>query len=126
LTQSGEVSARGKYGDIEIKIGNGEIDFKGSFTKSKLQSANGDIDVKIKGRVKGDLGIKSVNGDIEVEFKNSDVTINGSTANGKIHSEHRAVIDIDDFGSKISGSIDKGTYKMILNSVNGDIKLLKQ
>jgi DUF4097 and DUF4098 domain-containing protein YvlB len=125
VTQTGEINARGKYGAIDFKIGNGEIDFKGRFSSGKLQSANGDIDVKIRGSLEGDFTVKSANGDIVVELKESDFTVSGSTSNGSIRSEHRAVIKTDNFGSKITGTVNKGTHKLTLTTVNGDIKLLR-
>jgi lia operon protein LiaG len=126
-SQIGEIKSRGTYKNIDFKSGNGEIDFRGSFTRAGLDSANGDIDVYVKRKLKGDLTARTANGDITVELRSSsDFTVNGSTSTGSIRCDFRSITKTDPFGSKITGTVNDGTYRLQLDSVNGDIKVLRQ
>ena len=125
-TRSGEIEARGTYGNIDLNTTNGEIDFRGGFTGCKLNSANGDIDIYMKDTLKGDISAKSTNGSIEISLKSgSGFTIDGSSITGSIRSEFNTTIGRDLTGFKIKGTVESGTYKIVLRTVNGDLNLIR-
>ncbi|MCP5048590.1 MAG: DUF4097 domain-containing protein [bacterium] len=126
-SQSGEIKSRGKYGNIQFRAPNDEIDFRGSFTRCRLETGNGDIYAYVKGTLSGDLSAKSGNGDITVELKSrSDFKISGNTSTGSIRTDFRITTKTDVNGSRINGAINDGTHQLELDSINGDIVLLKQ
>ncbi|UCH94675.1 MAG: DUF4097 family beta strand repeat protein [Candidatus Aminicenantes bacterium] len=126
-TRSGKIKTRGTYRDIDLKTANGEIDFSGEFTGCKLRSANGDIDVYMRDTLKGDVTVESTNGSIKIAFKpGSGFAVEGKTLTGSIRSEFDTTTTSDLEGSKIKGTINDGTYKLNLATVNGNIQLLRQ
>jgi DUF4097 and DUF4098 domain-containing protein YvlB len=126
-TLGGEIKSRGTYGDIDFKTTNGEIDFRGECSGCQLVSANGDIDGYIKDILKGDISVKSANGSIKVTIKpDSGFTVEGSTVTGSIRSEFSTRVTSEPLGPKLSGTVNNGDYKLQLNTVNGNIQLLRQ
>jgi hypothetical protein len=127
ISRLGDLKARGKYRNLSLKTTTGEIDFKGSFEKGYLESANGEIDAYVRGALDGNLTIKNINGDINVELRSSsDFTITGKSSTGSIRSEFKSITRISANGATITGSSNLGTHQLKLESINGDIKILKQ
>lgn len=126
-TLGGEIKSRGTYEDIDFKTANGEIDFRGEFSGCQLASANGDIDVYIKDILSGDISVKSTNGSIKVTVKpDSSFSVEGSTVTGSIRSEFSTRVTSEPVGPKITGTVNDGTHKLQLRTVNGNIQLLRQ
>jgi DUF4097 and DUF4098 domain-containing protein YvlB len=126
-TLGGEIKSRGTYGDIDFKTANGDIDFRGEFSGCQLASANGDIDVYIKDILSGDISAKSSNGSIKITVKSgSNFSVEGSTVTGSIRSEFSTRVTGEPLGPKITGTINNGTHKLQLSTVNGNIQLLRQ
>jgi len=126
-TLGGEIKSRGTYGDIDFKTTNGEIDFQGELSGCQLASANGDIEVYVKDILSGDIFVKSANGSIKVIVKSdSNFSAEGSTVTGSIRSEFSTGATSEPVSQKITGTINNGTYKLNLDTVNGDIQLLRQ
>ncbi len=126
-TRGGEIKSKGTYEDINFKTANGDIDFRGDFSGCQLASANGDIDVYVKDILKGDISVKNANGSIKITIKpDSGFSVEGSTVTGSIRSEFSTTVTSDPLGPKITGTVNNGTYKLQLNTVNGNIQLLRQ
>lgn len=126
-TLGGEIKSRGTYGNIDFKTANGEIDFRGEISGCQLASTNGDIDIYIKDILSGDISVKSNNGSIKIIIKpDSSFSVEGSTVTGSIRSEFSTRITSDPLGPKITGNINDGTHKLQLNTINGNIQLLRQ
>jgi DUF4097 and DUF4098 domain-containing protein YvlB len=126
-TRGGEIKSRGTYGHIDFKTANGEIDFRGEFSGCQLASANGDIDVYIKDILSGDISTKSTNGSIKITLKfSSGFSVEGSTVTGSIRSEFSTRVTSEPVGPKITGTINNGTYKLDLRTINGNIQLVRQ
>lgn len=127
ITRLGEIKSRGKFGQLILKTTTGEIDFKGNAAKALLQSANGDIEIDFRGAMKGDWTVKNVNGSIQTEIRSSSqFSISGYSATGTIHSDFKSVTKIGPNGSQITGKINDGTYLLRLETINGDIKILRR
>jgi len=126
-TRGGEIKSRGTYGAIDFKTANGDIDFQGEFSGCQMTSTNGDIEVYVKDTLSGDIFVKSVNGSIKVTVKpGSNFSVEGSTVTGSTRSEFSTGETSEPVSQKITGTINNDTYKLNLNTVNGDIQLLKQ
>lgn len=126
-TLGGKIKSRGTYGNIDFKTANGDIDFQGEFSGCQLASTNGDIEVYVKEVLSGDIFVKSTNGSIKVTVKpDSNFSVAGSTVTGSIRSEFPTEVSSEPFNPKITGAINNGTYKLNLDTVNGDIQLLRQ
>lgn len=127
ITRLGEIKARGKFAGLTLKTTTGEIDFRGNAGKALLQSANGDIEFDIRGAMKGDWTAKNINGGIKAEIRSaSHFSISGYSATGSIRSEFKSVTKIGPNGSQITGKINDGTHLLRLETINGDIKILRQ
>lgn len=126
-TLGGKIKSRGTYRNIDFKTTNGEIDVRGEFSEGNLTSANGDIEVNIKDILKGNISAESTNGSIKITMKpGSGFIVEGHTVTGYIRNEYDASVTSDLLGSGIKGTIKDGTYKLCLETVNGNIQLLGQ
>ena len=126
ITRLGEITSHGNYGKLRLHTNTGKIDFKGNATQGFMQSANGNISASIRGELKGNLTIKNVNGDIRVKIRSaSDFTINGKSTTGTIRSDFKSVTKSDPKGSHITGKINNATHLLKLETINGDIKILR-
>lgn len=126
-TLSGEIKVKGTYKHLISTSYNGDIDVEGGFSLCELNSANGEIQVWQDQSLSGDITTKSTNGSIKIKIgEESNFTVTGHTVTGDIHSEFNTGITGDMSGTQIKGTIKDGTYKINLETVNGDIQLLKQ
>jgi len=123
---NGGISAKGNYGDLNIKTVNGKINFEGSSENINFKTVNGSIGYYNEEILKGDLSFKTVNGRIVVELnKNSSFKIKCSTVNGDIDSEFDFRIIEGFVGAKMTGEINSGKYSVNASTVNGSIKINK-
>ena len=126
-TLNGEIKLKGTYNRLDLTTLNGDIDVSGEFIGGSIISTNGDIEISLKGALSGDISVRSTNGSIEMTVKpGSDFTVEAGTVSGSIRSEFDTTITASLAGSQLKGTIDKGTYKVSITTVTGDIRLQKR
>ncbi len=112
---------------LRLSTLSGEIKLKGTYNRLDLTTLNGDIEISLKGALSGDISARSTNGSIKLTVKaGSDFSVEAAAVTGSIRSEFDAKVTNNLAGSQLKGTIDKGTYKISMTSVNGDIRLLKR
>jgi len=124
-TLSGGIKVRGSHKHLILTTINGDIDVDGEFYLCQAKSTNGDIEVVQSEGINGDISAKNTNGFIKIRLnENSDFTVTGKTMTGEIRTEFNTGVITDVKGSKIKGIIKDGTYKIDIDTINGDIYLL--
>lgn len=81
---------------------------------------NGNIDIK---KYNGNLDLKTINGEIDLVIANSRLT--AETVNGQIYADEKMDLKVTDrhVGQKVEGSFNSTTYRLELNTINGNMYL---
>lgn len=123
---NGKINTMGKFKTMNSNTVNGKIMFEGSFSSTNLKTVNGSINLHAKDNLKGNISAKTVNGSVKIEMRrNSSFTVNASTINGSIKSDFEVSITRGFVGSRMEGTVNEGKHKIIIKTVNGNIKLFK-
>jgi len=90
---------------------------EGDFTADLI---NGDIDIK---KYNGDMNLQTINGEIDLVMKNSSLV--AETIHGQIYADEDMSLIVSDryVGQKVEGSFDNATYRLRLNTINGNMYL---
>jgi len=90
---------------------------EGDFTADLI---NGDIDIK---KYNGDMNLQTINGEIDLVMKNSSLV--AETIHGQIYADEDMNLIVSDryVGQKVEGSFDNATYRLRLNTINGNMYL---
>ncbi len=127
ITQNGEIVSRGMYRHLALKTGIGNIHFTGSFAGCLVNTINGDVDVEVKNLLSGNLTVDTPNGSIRVTLdEDSAFTVEGFTRTGEISSDFKFGINRGTAGTTLAGKVKGETHRVKLNTVNGDIELIKK
>ncbi len=125
-TVNGDIQAEGRFGDIRLETVNGGATLQGGFRNSSLATVNGDLEVLLEESLAGDVSARTVNGKITLELnRKSGFQIKARTVNGKIRSDFELTLKQWFIGSQLSGSVNEGQYEIKLETVNGNIELVK-
>jgi DUF4097 and DUF4098 domain-containing protein YvlB len=123
---NGHVTLEGIYRDVTVNSVNGAIECEGQFKENNAKTVNGIITIYQNKPLMGDLTAKTVNGTIKVVMhKKSAFEVNGATINGSIRTDFDLHIKKGFVGSKVSGTVGNGDFKVYVKSVNGSIRLRK-
>ena len=121
--------------EIELNFVNGSVVVSGVSSDLKLSGVNGKIDVSMeKLSDNGLIELSTVSGDISLNIpKNSSCAINAGTINGRVSSNlsfremglsEKTFEEPDDRTQmNLSGVLNAGTAKVLLNTVNGNISI---
>jgi DUF4097 and DUF4098 domain-containing protein YvlB len=117
--------------EIELNFVNGSVVVSGVSSDLKLSGVNGKIDVSMENLSDNSLiKLSTVSGDISFKIpKDSSCTIDAGTINGRI-SHNLPLIEkgtirtvLEETQTNLSGILNDGTAKVLLNTVNGNISL---
>lgn len=117
--------------EIELDLISGSVVISGVSSGLKLSSVNGKIDVSMEKLLDDRIvKISMVNGNISLKIpKDSSCTIDAGTINGKI-SHDLSLIEkgskrtvFEEMQTNLSGILNDGTAKVLLNTVNGNISV---
>jgi DUF4097 and DUF4098 domain-containing protein YvlB len=123
---NGKLDCSGKFGDLTLKTVNGKIDFKGEFHVGSFNAVNGAIDISQEPLLSGDLSVETVNGGIDIELnRKSAFEVEGRTVNGSIRDDFDLQVNRHFIGSSFKGTVNGGGHKIILETVNGRIRIAK-
>jgi hypothetical protein len=135
-TVSGSVDAQGLTGDVEAHSVSGDVRVttRGSV---EAQSVSGDVRVTMGSLPdRGTLEFKSVSGDIEITLPaGADAELRANTLSGEIESDFPLDINGRDrergrfhvqVGSRARGTIGEGGPRIELETVSGDIRVLRR
>ena len=98
-------------GDLKADI------IEGDFTADLI---NGNIDIK---KYDGDMDLNTINGEIDLVMKNSRLV--AETIHGNIYADKSLELQVTDrhVGQKVEGRFDDATYRLKLNTINGNMYL---
>jgi hypothetical protein len=124
---NGPVTAGDIDGPLEAKAINGRVELGAASQYAELSSINGNIVVGLKQLGERGASIKGVNGGIELRLANglnADLTARGM--NGNLRSDIPDVaVDKEEPGSRYSAHIGTGGAPIILNGINGNVRLTR-
>ncbi|WP_420401670.1 hypothetical protein [Flagellimonas sp.] len=109
-----------KNADFTVSSINGHLNaevIEGDFTADLI---NGNIDI---GQYKGNMDLKTINGEIDLVMRDSHLT--AETIHGLIYADEKLDLKVTDrhVGQKVEGSFDNATYRLKLNTINGNMYL---
>lgn len=131
----------------EIGTVNGRIDLSGFFNRTKVSAVNGEVTAR---DLRGSADLSTVNGIVTAEFErigsgdrislntvngeakliipsDSDATIRANSLNGNIANDFGLPVSKGQFvGRDLSGRLGNGEAQLKLNSVNGDLAILRK
>ncbi len=110
---SGDIEIENCSGDWKVVTVSGDVDIEGFSGKLHCRSRNGDIELNIGGP--GEYTVDTITGDIEVSYPAGfAIEMNANSREGEVKIPE----------SKTSTEVgEKGKIKLLLKSVNGDIKI---
>jgi DUF4097 and DUF4098 domain-containing protein YvlB len=115
-TGSADISAQGRFGEVESKTASGDIDFDEVERNAAIKVAAGDITV---GRVGGSLKVQSAAGDVSVGAVGDSVEV--KTASGDVNVEEAGgSVSVQSASGDVRvGAVREGSVE--LKSVSGDM-----
>ena len=130
MTVSGDIDTSNLSGDIEIETVSGDlVVIEGSFERVQASSVNGDIVFHSELADDGKLEIETINGEVDVEFSGSisgrfDVeTFNGDIDNCFGPESERTSRYTP--GRELSFSEGDGDARVIIQTLNGDVRICR-
>jgi DUF4097 and DUF4098 domain-containing protein YvlB len=125
---NGSLVIKGVKGDINAELVNGSIKASGLAANSEFSSVNGSVKVSYDSLNESvdKIAIETVNGSIKLSVpKSVNANVNAETMHGSIKTDFGLYADKNFFsGNHLSGDIGNGNIKIMLESVNGSVKLL--
>jgi DUF4097 and DUF4098 domain-containing protein YvlB len=125
---NGSLVIKGVKGDINAELVNGSIKASGLAANSEFSSVNGSVKVSYDSLNESvdKIAIETVNGSIKLSVpKSVNANVNAETMHGSIKTDFGLYADKNFFsGNHLSGDIGSGNIKIMLESVNGSVKLL--
>jgi hypothetical protein len=121
---NGNVTVHGATDRVVAKSVNGSLVVESSGGPVVADTVSGNVQVRSgTGAVIG----KTVTGDLVVALPaNLDAEVQAHAVHGQINNDFGLSPKNDSAGSKLRDTLGKGTYKVVLSTVNGDLTLRKQ
>jgi Putative adhesin len=136
-TVDGDIDARGLRSNVDAASVSGNVRVATTGT-ARAATVSGDVDATFGATDGDDMDFASVSGDVVVRVANDvGAEVAANTLSGDIHSDFRLRIrgqgdDDDDrgfvniqIGQQASGTIGRGGPELSVNTVSGDIRLLR-
>jgi len=123
-TVNGGVAAEGLTADAEVQSVNGKVSVSSSGL-TRAETVNGSITAAMgRGDWTGELELKTVNGSITVELPSSvSARVDARTVNGGIETDFPLTVTGKVGPRHLSGTIGDGGRALVLETVNGGIKI---
>jgi DUF4097 and DUF4098 domain-containing protein YvlB len=127
MTTNGDITVNGASGDIRALTTGGSIRIETSETVPRAETTNGDIRIQMAKLPEQGVRYAAVNGSVHVTLP-SDVNVNvdARTVNGTINTDFAIALQGPFSTKQVRGTIGKGGPRLMLESVNGSIRILKQ
>ncbi len=126
---NGSLVIENVHGEINAELVNGSVKASGLMGSSEIASVNGSIKVKYQALADSfdKVKIQTVNGSIKLALPESiSASVDAETLHGSIKNSFGLSNDDESFmGKSLEGDIGSGEAKIILESVNGSIKISK-
>jgi DUF4097 and DUF4098 domain-containing protein YvlB len=126
---NGNLIIRDISGKVDAQVVNGSIKASGLSGNSRISSVNGSVDVlySLNATNVNNIDVETVNGSIKLYLPESiNAAITADTMHGSINTEFDLEAKKNSFfGRNLRGKIGKGGKQVNLDSVNGNIKVLK-
>ena len=127
ISVNGTIRVVGATAEIIAETVNGGIDASTSMGPIKAETVNGDITVRMDAlRGNEDLSFETVNGDITaIVPDNFQGNVELETVNGSLHSDFPITVQGRFDPRHMRATIGSGGRRLMLTTVNGDVKLGK-
>ena len=127
-TMSGTISMRGATAGASARVLNGSIEIEKSSGPIEAKGTNGSIEVTLDSLAPDDqVLLQSVNGSMTAVLpSNLQAEVQLSTVNGTIKSDFPISASGEISNRKLRGQIGKSSREVRLETVNGNVSLLKQ
>jgi DUF4097 and DUF4098 domain-containing protein YvlB len=115
-TGSADITAQGRFGDVESKTASGDVEFEEIARNAAIKVAAGDVHV---GRIEGSLKLQSAAGDVAVGEVGGSVEV--KTASGDVNVEEAGgSVSVQSASGDVRvGAVSRGSVE--LKSVSGDM-----
>lgn len=133
-TVNGKIEISGVGGDASVSTVNGEIKAEGLKGSCELKTVNGNLEADLSALSPGhEVEMKSVNGTVTIHLPDkADANIKASTTVGGISNDFGFETSRDakehswvKVGDNLRGKLGNGGAKITLETVNGNIRILK-
>jgi hypothetical protein len=126
-TASGEVTVQGVSGEVRAASASGSVKVRDAAGTVSASSASGNVDVELA-RLDGagDMRFTSASGDVNVRMPSSlDARVDMSTASGSIETDFPIEVKKDRYSSGYTarGQLGSGSRSLKISSASGDVKL---
>lgn len=121
-TGSGNIAVENNgEGDAKAQTGSGNIDVKGVNGALKAQSGSGDI--KVEGKPSAEWKLQSGSGNIEISSGGAPMTLDASSASGRITSDTAIAAQTSADHHRLHGELNGGGPEVRAETGSGDIKI---
>lgn len=132
-TVSGEISVNTLSGDLAIHGGEGILEAKGtngdievdSFTADRLSlsTTSGDISADVRIKETGSADLRTTHGDIDLSIpSDTKANVEAETQSGDVSCD-LALVEREESGRRISGTLNGGGAKIVVQSGHGDVQV---
>ena len=128
---SGDITIFRAAGEVAVETVSGDLTIdEGSYDRVRVEAVNGDVLFQAQLRDDGRLGAETVNGDIDIDFEGDvDASYEIDTFNGTIDNcfgpEARRTSKYTP-GWELSFAEGNGDGRVVVSTLNGDIRLCKR
>ncbi len=124
-TVSGKISVSDfTTGNLHISTTSGDITFTGSAGELDIRSVSGDAEIGLDA-LTGDVTLKNTSGDVKLKFSEPiSAAVTFTTVSGDLQSDF-PILTTSAKRTSLEGTIGSGTYRIVGNTVSGDIQILR-
>jgi hypothetical protein len=124
---SGGIGIADVTGAVKAETVNGKVNVATSAGPVKASSVNGSVNVAIDSLgVPGDIELSTVNGSVTAQLPQSlQAQLSMETVNGNVHSDFDVTGTDTSAHKELKGMIGSGGRRVALETVNGNVKLLR-
>jgi Putative adhesin len=114
---SADISGRGRYSDLDIKVASGDVDFEEVSGEAGVNSASGDVELEHVGTAK----VNTASGDVEIDESKGGADVNTASGDITIRSVASGDVRINSASGDIEVGIAKGSRLLVdAQTLSGD------
>jgi Toastrack DUF4097 len=114
---SADISGRGRYADVEVKVASGDVEFEQVDGAAAVDTASGDVQLDRVGSAK----VNSASGDVEIDVSSLGADVNTASGDVEIGSVASGEVRINSASGDIEVGIARGSRLWVdAQSLSGD------